>query len=158
MAKLVVVTRDGTEKTVEGQAGLSVMEIIRDAGFDELLALWDQRSDRDAKGHYATNALESFYAVPQIGAVLVPPHLRERHRTGLASGGDRLLGQRVEITARGKGPVARAEASADSFYAAFESVIDKLESRLRRTKDRKKVHYGDKRPVSVAEATASLVE
>ncbi|GAA3177605.1 hypothetical protein GCM10020255_069690 [Rhodococcus baikonurensis] len=51
--------------------------------------------------------------------------------------------------------MARAEASADSFYAAFESVIDKLESRLRRTKDRKKVHYGDKRPVSVAEATAS---
>jgi ferredoxin, 2Fe-2S len=39
MAKLVVVTRDGTEKEVEGQAGLSVMEIIRDAGFDELLAL-----------------------------------------------------------------------------------------------------------------------
>src|SRR6478672_13485960 len=49
--------------------------------------------------------------------------------------------QRVEITARGKGPVARAEASADSFYAAFESVTAKLESRLRRTKDRKKVHY-----------------
>ncbi|MFD4366314.1 ribosome hibernation-promoting factor, HPF/YfiA family [Rhodococcus sp. NPDC058521] len=64
--------------------------------------------------------------------------------------------QRVEITARGKGPVARAEASADSFYAAFESVTAKLESRLRRTKDRKKVHYGDKRPVSVAEATAEL--
>jgi 2Fe-2S ferredoxin len=39
MAKLVVVTRDGTEKEVEAQAGLSVMEIIRDAGFDELLAL-----------------------------------------------------------------------------------------------------------------------
>ena len=37
-------------------------------------------------------------------------------------------------------------------------MIDKLESRLRRTKDRKKVHYGDKRPVSVAEATASLVD
>lgn len=60
-----------------------------------------------------------------------------------------------EITARGKGPVARAEASADSFYAAFESVIDKLESRSSNHKDRKKVHYGDKRPVSVAEATAS---
>ncbi len=39
MAKLVVVTRDGTEKEIEGQEGLSVMEIIRDAGFDELLAL-----------------------------------------------------------------------------------------------------------------------
>jgi len=66
--------------------------------------------------------------------------------------------QRVEITARGKGPVVRAEACADSFYAAFESVTAKLESRLRRTKDRRRVHYGDKTPLSVAEATASLVD
>lgn len=66
--------------------------------------------------------------------------------------------QRVEITARGKGPVARAEASADSFYAAFESVTAKLESRLRRTKDRRKVSYGDKTPVSVAAATAALAQ
>lgn len=66
--------------------------------------------------------------------------------------------QRVEITARGKGPVVRAEACADSFYAAFESVTDKLESRLRRTKDRRRVHYGEKTPLSVAEATAELVD
>lgn len=66
--------------------------------------------------------------------------------------------QRVEITARGKGPVVRAEASADSFYAAFESVTAKLESRLRRTKDRRKVHYGEKTPVSVAQATAQLAQ
>ncbi|MGF7148888.1 2Fe-2S ferredoxin [Sphingomonas zeicaulis] len=39
MPKLVVVTREGTEQTVEGEAGLSVMEVIRDHGFDELLAL-----------------------------------------------------------------------------------------------------------------------
>ena len=62
--------------------------------------------------------------------------------------------QRVEITARGRGPVSRAEACADSFYAAFESAVDKLESRLRRVKDRRKVHYGDKTPVSLAAATA----
>ncbi|MFG2186182.1 ribosome hibernation-promoting factor, HPF/YfiA family [Nocardia iowensis] len=66
--------------------------------------------------------------------------------------------QRVEITARGKGPIVRAEACADSFYAAFESVTAKLESRLRRTKDRRKVHYGDKTPLSVAQATADLVD
>ncbi|OZE84512.1 ribosomal subunit interface protein [Rhodococcoides fascians] len=66
--------------------------------------------------------------------------------------------QRVEITAKGKGPVVRAEACADSFYAALEAVTSKLESRLRRTKDRRKVHYGEKRPVSVAEATAELAE
>ncbi|MFE3444746.1 ribosome hibernation-promoting factor, HPF/YfiA family [Nocardia sp. NPDC059180] len=66
--------------------------------------------------------------------------------------------QRVEITARGKGPVVRAEACADSFYAAFESVTAKLESRLRRTKDRRRVHYGEKTPLSVARATADLVD
>ena len=38
--------------------------------------------------------------------------------------------QRVEITGRGKGPVVRSEACADSFYAALEAAIDKLEGRL----------------------------
>jgi 2Fe-2S ferredoxin len=39
MPKLIVATRDGTETVVEGREGLSVMEVIRDNGFDELLAL-----------------------------------------------------------------------------------------------------------------------
>jgi ribosomal subunit interface protein len=60
--------------------------------------------------------------------------------------------QHVEITARGRGPVVRGEACADSFYAALESAVCKLESRLRRSKDRRKVHYGDKTPVSLAQA------
>ena len=62
--------------------------------------------------------------------------------------------QHVEITARGRGPVVRGEACADSFYAALESAVCKLESRLRRSKDRRKIHYGDKTPVSLATATA----
>src|ERR1051325_2739499 len=61
--------------------------------------------------------------------------------------------QHVEITARGRGPVVRGEACADSFYAALESAVCNLESRLRRSKDRRKIHYGDKTPVSLAEAT-----
>jgi len=39
MPKLIVVQRDGTETILEGAAGLSVMEVIRDGGIDELLAL-----------------------------------------------------------------------------------------------------------------------
>ena len=39
MPKLIVVTREGQESTIDGEAGLSVMEVIRDAGIDELLAL-----------------------------------------------------------------------------------------------------------------------
>ncbi len=64
--------------------------------------------------------------------------------------------QHVEITARGRGPVVRGEGCADSFYAALESAVSKLEARLRRGKDRRKIHYGDKTPVSVHQATAEL--
>ena len=39
MPKLVVVNRAGEEKEIEASAGVSVMEAIRDNGFDELLAL-----------------------------------------------------------------------------------------------------------------------
>ena len=60
--------------------------------------------------------------------------------------------QHVEVTARGRGPVVRGEACADSFYAALEAAGCKLENRLRRSKDRRKVHYGDKTPVSLAQA------
>ncbi|OJY53897.1 2Fe-2S iron-sulfur cluster-binding protein [Sphingomonas sp. 67-41] len=39
MPKLIIVTREGEEREVTGEAGLSVMEVIRENGFDELLAL-----------------------------------------------------------------------------------------------------------------------
>jgi 2Fe-2S ferredoxin len=39
MAKLVVVTRKGEEREIEAATGLSVMEVLRDGGIDEVLAL-----------------------------------------------------------------------------------------------------------------------
>ena len=39
MVTIHVTTRDGTEKAVQGKEGLSIMEVIRENGFDELLAL-----------------------------------------------------------------------------------------------------------------------
>ena len=39
MPKLIVTTRSGETREVEAGAGLTVMEAIRDNGFDELLAL-----------------------------------------------------------------------------------------------------------------------
>ncbi|QNE31010.1 2Fe-2S iron-sulfur cluster binding domain-containing protein [Sphingomonas sp. NBWT7] len=39
MPKLIVTLRDGEEREITGEAGLSVMEVIRDAGIDEILAL-----------------------------------------------------------------------------------------------------------------------
>lgn len=39
MPQLIVVDRAGEERTVDVESGLTVMEAIRDNGFDELLAL-----------------------------------------------------------------------------------------------------------------------
>ena len=39
MPKLIVVTRSGETHEVAGEAGLSIMEVIREHGFDDLLAL-----------------------------------------------------------------------------------------------------------------------
>ena len=39
MASITVVSVTGTEKVLEARAGQTVMEVIRDAGFDEMLAL-----------------------------------------------------------------------------------------------------------------------
>ena len=39
MPKLTVINRAGEESTIDADTGLSVMEAIRDNGFDELLAL-----------------------------------------------------------------------------------------------------------------------
>ena len=64
--------------------------------------------------------------------------------------------QRVEITVRGKGPVVRAEACADTFYAALDAATHKLENRLRRVHDRRRVHHGTRTPVSAAEFAVSL--
>ena len=64
--------------------------------------------------------------------------------------------QRVEITGKGKGPAVRAEACAGDFYAALDLAISKIENRLRRMHDRRRVHVGRRSPASVAEATSNL--
>jgi 2Fe-2S ferredoxin len=39
MARLYVESRKGTKSVIEGKIGISLMELIRDCGIDELLAL-----------------------------------------------------------------------------------------------------------------------
>jgi len=63
---------------------------------------------------------------------------------------------RVELTCRTRGPVIRAEASAPDPYAALDLASTRLEARLRKAADRRRVHHGIRTPVSVATATARL--
>ena len=64
--------------------------------------------------------------------------------------------ERIELTIRSRGPVVRAEASAPDCYAALDVAVTRLEARLRRAHDRRRVHHGAKTPISVASATARL--
>ena len=65
--------------------------------------------------------------------------------------------QRVEITGRGCGPVARAEACGPDFYAALDIAVGKLESRLRRAHDRRRVAAGRRTRGSVRTMNGSDV-
>jgi ribosomal subunit interface protein len=51
--------------------------------------------------------------------------------------------ERVELTIRSRGPAIRAEAAADDRYTALDLAFAKLESRLRRASDRRKINKTD---------------
>ncbi|MES2171328.1 MAG: ribosome-associated translation inhibitor RaiA [Actinomycetota bacterium] len=81
--------------------------------------------------------------------VKVSRHNEKNSKSG-SSGDDR-----VELTLVGPGPLVRAEATGSDKYVAFDVAIDKLVERLRRAKDRQKVHRGQHRPTSLREAANS---
>jgi ribosomal subunit interface protein len=62
---------------------------------------------------------------------------------------------RVELTMISRGPVVRAEAAAEDKMAALDLAIDRLQARMRKAADRRRIHHGSRTPVSVAEATAA---
>lgn len=64
--------------------------------------------------------------------------------------------ERVELTCISRGPVIRAEAAAPEMLEAFDLAWAKLESRLRRAADRRRVHRGVRTPISVASATSRI--
>jgi ribosomal subunit interface protein len=51
--------------------------------------------------------------------------------------------ERIELTIRSRGPAIRAEAAADDRYVALDMAFAKLEARLRRAAERRKVRHGD---------------
>jgi ribosomal subunit interface protein len=64
--------------------------------------------------------------------------------------------QRVEITGRGRGPVVRGEGCSADFYCALDQAVARLEARLRRAHDRRRVSHGRRVPVSVSRALGSI--
>lgn len=59
---------------------------------------------------------------------------------------------KVELTAKSRGPVVRAEASADDKFAALDLALDKMGAQMRKAADRRKVTKGQRAPESVQAA------
>lgn len=96
---------------------------------------------------YATEKAEK---VEQLAdrALALEVRLCRHHETNGSSGDDR-----VELTLIGPGPVVRAEAGGQDKYAALDIALGKLLERIRRAKDRKKVHRGQHRPGTLRDAS-----
>jgi len=73
---------------------------------------------------------------------------RHNEKLGNQNGDDR-----VELTLVGPRATVRSEATGPDKYAAFDIALGKLLERVRRAKDRRKVHRGQHRPTSLREAS-----
>jgi ribosomal subunit interface protein len=61
---------------------------------------------------------------------------------------------RIELTAKSRGPIVRAEACAEDKMAALDLALDKMAAQMRRAADRRKVHRGQRKLESVGQAMA----
>lgn len=99
---------------------------------------------------YATEKSEKIALLAEKALALEIKVSRHHEKNGAAVGNDR-----VELTLIGKGPLVRAEADGSDKYAAFDVALGRLLERVRRAKDRKKVHRGGAhRPTSLHEASS----
>ncbi len=97
---------------------------------------------------YATEKAEKIDQLAERAIAFEVKVSRERETRG-TTGEDR-----VELTLIGPGPIVRAESAGSDEYAAFDLAMDKLVERIRQSRDRKKVHRGQHRPLSLREASA----
>jgi ribosomal subunit interface protein len=107
----------------------------------------------EVPGHYRAHVVEKLHKIERYDHKIIEVSVELLHEKNPRQSDNC---QRVEITCVSRGPVVRAEACASDFYAALDKAIDKLDTRLRRAADRRRVHRGRRAPVSVAAATAPL--
>jgi ribosomal subunit interface protein len=99
---------------------------------------------------YATEKSEKIGQLATRALALEIKVSRHNEKSSGQSGDDR-----VELTLIGPGPLVRAESSGSDKYVAFDLAIGRLLERVRRAKDRTKVHRGQHRPTSLHEASAA---
>lgn len=97
---------------------------------------------------YATEKSEKVSHLAERALTFEIKVSRHNEKVGTQNGDDR-----VELTLVGPKAVVRSEATGTDKYAAFDIALGKLLERVRRAKDRRKVHRGQHRPTSLREAS-----
>jgi ribosomal subunit interface protein len=127
---------------------------------DPQVSTWGGQVDIVVKGrnvevpdHYRVHVAEKLHKIERYDHTLIRIDVELSHERNPRQS-DHC--QRVELTCACRGPVVRAEACASDFYTALDTAAAKLDTRLRRAADRRRVHRGRRSPVSVAEATGWL--
>lgn len=104
--------------------------------------------------HFADRVNSKLAKIEKLDPTLTFFHVELQHENNPARG-DRT--DRIQITATGKGHIARAEAKEDSFYAALEVALGKMERSLRKVKVRReKAKSGHRAPLGVGKLAAEI--
>lgn len=106
--------------------------------------------------HFAERVNTKLSKIERLDPTLTFFHVELQHEPNPRRG-DRT--DRIQITATGKGHLARAEAKEDSFYAALETALAKMERSLRKVKARRTIsRSGHRAPRSAGEVARDLVD
>lgn len=105
--------------------------------------------------HFAERVNQKLAKVERLDPTLTYFHVELQHERNPRRADE---SDRIQITASGKGHIARAEAKEDSFYAALEAAVAKMERSLRKVKARRSIsRSGHRAPLSTGEVGAQLV-
>ncbi|MDO4686134.1 MAG: ribosome-associated translation inhibitor RaiA [Corynebacterium sp.] len=105
--------------------------------------------------HFAERVQKKLAKIEHLDPTLTFFHVELQHEPNPRRADE---SDKIQITATGKGHIARAEAKEDSFYAALETALARMERSLRKVKARRKIsRSGHRAPMSTGEIAAGLV-
>lgn len=109
----------------------------------------------EVPNHFAERVKSKLAKIERLDPTLTFFHVELKHEPNPRRDSE---SDRIRITATGKGHIARAEAKEDSFYAALETALAKMERSLRKVKVRREtVKSGHRAQKGTGELAAEFV-
>ncbi|GAA2523761.1 ribosome hibernation-promoting factor, HPF/YfiA family [Pilimelia columellifera] len=100
--------------------------------------------------HYRAHVAEKLHKVERYDQKLIRIDVELYHERNPRQSGHC---QRIEITCFARGPVIRSEATAKDFYTALDMAIGKIDARLRRSAERRRLERRHRMPTGLVAAT-----